>query len=206
MKSTISCIATAALILGLSAAFGPTQAYAQKRDKPAAPATTAPATAAPAAPVAVDNTPAGPIKVRIVNVREVMKGYKKVEQEWKALKSRMETMQKDVDALTEKAKADGAAYEKERPSLTPDQQAEKESALKKQFADVQSKIDNSQRSLNADQDKLLKIVQGDIANVIARVGSANAIDLILNGSDVGTVLYSAPGLDLTSTVIAELNK
>lgn len=202
MKSTISCIATAALILGLSAVFGPTPAYAQKNNNK----TATPATATPAAPAPVDNTTAGPIKVRVVNVREVMKAYKKVEREWAALKSRMETMQKEVDAQTDKAKADGAAYDKEKANLSPDQQAEKEKVLKRQFADVQAKIDSSQRSLNADQDALMKVVQADITKAILAVGNANNIDLILNGSDVGTVLYSAPNMDLTQTVITELNK
>ena len=207
MKSTISCIATAALIMGFSAVFGPTQAYAQKNKKDA-PAPAPVAAAAPAAQ-AVAETPdsgPGPVKIRVVNVREVMKNYSKVKTKWEALRTKMGAMQTDVDALTKKATEAKDAYEKAKSTMTPEIQLEKETALKRQFAEVQSKVDESQRQLNLEQDNLMKVVQSDIAGVISKVGAARNIDLILNGSDVGTVLYSTPNMDLTQTVINELNK
>ena len=126
---------------------------------------------------------------------EARRTYHRQQQEW----------QRNFDTLQVETARSIQEYRKKRPSLTPAQRVEPETALRvrqKQLGEYQLAIQGQDKEA---QEKLTRIVVDSTNAFLKRYGQEHAYDIVLLTSEGDNVAYSKPGLDITIPVLKELN-
>jgi len=177
----------AAAVLALSGA----PAYAQKDKEKSAPAASGGAG----------------YRIAVVDMAKLMKDYKKREQKYAELQKSVDAMQKEIDAKQKTIEAERAEYEKGRDGMTDEKRSAARLKIEQDIADYKSELEKRQRAIDTNEETVLKEVVEDISGVIAKVAEKEGYHLVLNssGGPRGSVLYSSATIDLTSTVLGQLN-
>jgi Skp family chaperone for outer membrane proteins len=76
------------------------------------------------------------------------------------------------------------------------------------MASYKSELEKRQRMIDTNEEKVLKEVVDDIQKTIAQVAEKEGYHLVLNsgGGPRASVLYSSATIDITTTVLGQLNK
>ncbi len=173
-------------------------AYAQKdkdKDKPAA-------TAAAPAPGAAG------YRIAVVDMGMLMQKYSKRELKYKELQTEVDKLQAEIDVKQKGIEAARADYEKKREKMTDDERAATKLQIENDMASYKSELEKRQRMIDTNEEKVLKEVVDDIQKTIAQVAEKEGYHLVLNsgGGPRASVLYSSATIDITTTVLGQLNK
>jgi len=148
------------------------------------------------------------IKIGYINSQQILDSYQ-------GTKTALETFNRDVagwnqDATTRKKELDdlGREVASQSPMLSDEKRREKEQDYQRKLTDydqfVQS-IWGPNGLVTKRNQEILQPVVSKIQTILAKIGSEEGYDLILDAAD-GHVLYADQALDLTQRVIDELNK
>lgn len=144
-------------------------------------------------------------KIAYVDSAKLFNEYKGSSDAKKSFQSKAKAWQTNIDTLTNEVKVAIQKYEKSMATMSP-----KEQELAKQLIQVKQKqLADYQRGIqdNAKQEdgKLTQTVVTQINAFLTRYGKKNNYKLILIANQSGTIAYAREGLDITTTVIEELN-
>jgi Skp family chaperone for outer membrane proteins len=149
-----------------------------------------------------------PYKIGIVDLQQAMDNYNRHKSEVEKLQVEFEkvqgTLEKSKAALDEKLKK----FEEEKDGLSEDEIAERQTELQQEVITYDGDLRAAQADLNQKKARLKQSLLKDLVNVIQEVGAAEQYHLILE-ADPETrtgVLYHASAIDMTSKVIARLNR
>jgi Skp family chaperone for outer membrane proteins len=194
VKKTTSLTVLFAFVAGMAAlTLVGAPAYAQKdKDKPAA--------AAPSG--------GSGYRIAVVDMGMLMKDYKKREAKYAELQKEVDKLQAEIDVKQKGIEAARADYDKNRESMTDDARSAARLQIETDIATYKSELEKRQRLIDSNEEKVLKEVVDDIQKTIAQVAEKEGYHLVLNsgGGPRASVLYSSATIDISTTVLGQLNK
>ncbi len=194
VKKTTSLTVLFAFVAGMAAlTLVGAPAYAQKdKDKPAA--------AAPSGGAGY--------RIAVVDMGMLMKDYKKREAKYAELQKEVDKLQAEIDVKQKGIEAARADYDKNRESMTDDARSAARLQIETDIATYKSELEKRQRLIDSNEEKVLKEVVDDIQKTIAQVAEKEGYHLVLNsgGGPRASVLYSSATIDISTTVLGQLNK
>lgn len=166
----------------------------------------APAPAAAASPATASSAPSGQYRIGVISRKDVLGKYNKVKAEYEKLKTKVDSEQTGIDTLSKKIEGMKEAYEKDKGTMAPDQRAEKEAEIQKEYSQYRSMLDQKQREIDTEEQRLMKTAVAEIDQVVAKIAEAGGYHLVLEGGNRGGgVLYYSTTLDITQQVVDALN-
>jgi Skp family chaperone for outer membrane proteins len=147
-------------------------------------------------------------KIAVVDLNTVLKDYEKRQSKYKDLQDKVDALQSGIDKMSKEITAAKEDYEAKRASLSDEEAFKLETKIRNDYATYQSKLQNNQREIDGMEELVLKEVLKDIQTAIEKVADGGNYHLVLNNSKGprGAVLFAAAGIDITSQILAELNK
>jgi Skp family chaperone for outer membrane proteins len=147
-------------------------------------------------------------RIAVVDMAKLMKDYKKREQKYADLQKDVDKMQAEIDVRQKGIEEARKAYEAGRDTMTEQQRAEARLKIENDMSAYKSELEKRQRTIDSNEETVLKEVVDDITKVITQVAEKEGYHLVLNssGGPRGSVIYSSATIDLTPTVLGLLNK
>lgn len=169
----------------------------------------APGLAIPASTAFAQDAAQSTYKIGIVDFREVLRSYDKREQAYKKLEEEMKALQTRLDAAANEVEAMKKNYETSK-DLSEDARRDLEETIETKAADFKNQMQKDQRAIDRKEQEILQEVIGDIRSVIEEIGLSGNYHLILDANSPnpprGGVLFYSKTIDITSEVLARLNK
>lgn len=148
------------------------------------------------------------VKIGFINSEDIL-------QEYQGTRTAMDTFNRDVEgwnreATERKRELDelGREISGQAPMLSDEKRREREQDYQRKLTEydqfVQS-IWGPQGLVVKRNEEILRPIVARIQTILARIGSEEGFDLILDAAD-GNIVYADQALDLTSRVLAELNE
>lgn len=180
---------------------------------PPAPADTA-ATAAPAVAetpvtppvVAPTEAAANADKVVYIESAKLLDGYQGMKDARRAFEAKAKGWERQNQALVGSFRTAVEAYQKQAPTLTPEQRAATEQKLQAQQQQSGEQQQKLQALAQQEEAKLTQRVLGSVNKKVEAYGKAHGYKLILVAAPSGTIAYGRKDLDLTTPVLAYLNQ
>lgn len=154
---------------------------------------------------ATDSTSAVNIKIGTVDLNralnEVEEGKQakaKLEREFKAKKSELDTMKNELQAM-------GAELEKQGQLLSNEALKEKRENYQRKFIEYQQKARDYTEELARQEGESTGKIIGKLRTVVERIAQRDGYTLILEKSQ-GAVVYGPSSADITDQVIKQYNK
>ncbi len=210
------------LLLGVFAAFAAVlPAAAQGKaasDKAAAPAAAQDKAASDkaAAPAAAQDNKAAAAsgatqyKIGVVDMSVLLSDYKKRKVLYDQLQKEVDEKQKELDAMEAAINKDKASYDSQRDGLSEDARIEMRTKIETAITNYKAAMQTRQRMIDNNEERVMKELVGDIQKTIAKVGESEGYHIILNSAGEGgpraALLYHSTTVDMTSKVLALLNK
>ncbi|PTQ92449.1 periplasmic chaperone for outer membrane proteins Skp [Mucilaginibacter yixingensis] len=144
-------------------------------------------------------------KIAYVDSGKILNEYKGAVTAKKEYQSKAKVWQANIDTLTERVKSSIANYEKTLAKMSPKEQALAKELIQtkqKQLTDYQKAIQDNAR---AEDTKLTQRVVADVNSFLLDYGKRNHYKMILIANQSGTIAYAREGLDITASVLDELN-
>jgi len=144
-------------------------------------------------------------KIAYVDSARILNEYKGSAEAKKAFQSKASVWQANIDTLTNEVKYSIQKYEKSIATLSLKEQELTKQLIQtkqKQLADYQRGI---QSNAKEEEGKLTQGVVVQINSFLTKYGKQHNYKLILIANQSGTIAYAREGLDITATVIEEMN-
>jgi outer membrane protein len=146
-------------------------------------------------------------KIAVVDMPMVIKDYKKRESLYAALEKEVSTLQSEIEAMGKDIDAKKAKFEAEASKMEDDARFNLKQEIESQYVKYKSELERRQRLIDSKEEAVLKEVLADIKKAIQEIAAAEGYHLVLNSnSSQGAVVYSSETIDVTSKVLAKLNK
>lgn len=144
-------------------------------------------------------------KIGIVNMPKIIKTCEPGQKALKSLQGKFKGVKADIDK--KKAALDKMQKEMQKQSLVLSQEAkmDKEMEFKRKVRDFQDTLGNYQRKARVEEQRLSEPVVKLIMQTIQKYGKSHGYSMILDGQAAG-VMYIDKGVDVTNTIIVEVNK
>ncbi len=170
------------------------------------------ATEAPATPVAdAAAAPAGAAatgnegKIVYVESTRMLDGYQGMKDARRAFEGKARNWERQNQTMLTGFKAAVEAYQKQAPTLTPEQRAATEQKLQAQQQEVGQRQQQLQAQAQEEEAKLTQSVLESVNKKVEAYGKARGYKLILIAAPSGTIAYGQKDLDITTPVLAYLN-
>ena len=180
---------------------------------PATPADTAAAAApavaeAPVTPpvVAPTEAAANADKVVYIESAKLLDGYQGMKDARRAFEVKAKGWERQNQGLVSSFRTAVEAYQKQAPTLTPEQRAATEQKLQAQQQQSGEQQQQLQAQAQQEEAKLTQSVLGSVNKKVEAYGKAHGYKLILIAAPSGTIAYGRKDLDLTAPVLAYLNQ
>ncbi len=147
-------------------------------------------------------------KIGVVDMQLLLAEYDKRKTKYDDLQAEVDKLQVDIDEMSKNIEAAKKKYEESRDSMTEDERFDMRTEIEADHARYQAELASRQRQIDTMEERVLKEVIKDVQAAIEKLAEAGNYHLVLNGrgSPRGSVLYHSPTIDITSKVLAELNK
>ena len=229
MKNTSQIVFNAVLLVAVAVLYllhfrhpqpaAPAQAVAATQ-APKTPADTASADTAPAdtaitavanAPVMLPMVPAAEAaanadKIAYIESSKLLDGYQGMKDARRAFEAKAKGWERQNQGLVASFRTAVEAYQKQAPSLTPEQRAATEQKLQTQQQQAGQQQQKLQAQAQQEEAKLSQTVLGAVNKKVEAYGKAHGYKLILIAAPSGTIAYGRKDLDLTVPVLAYLNQ
>ncbi|AMJ64627.1 OmpH family outer membrane protein [Hymenobacter sp. PAMC 26628] len=188
---------------------------------PAPTETTASATAAPAdtttlaavaeQPVTPPSVPAAEAaanadQIAYIESAKLLDGYQGMKDARRSFEVKAKGWERQNQVLVTSFRSAVEAYQKQAPSLTPEQRAAAEQKLQAQQQQSGEQQQKLQALAQEEEGKLTQRVLGSVNKKVEAYGKAHGYKLILVAAPSGTIAYGRKDLDLTTPVLAYLNQ
>ena len=161
-------------------------------------------TAVATAPVQ-DNTGDFSGKLAYVESGKMLDGYQGMKDARKAFEGKARGWEKQNQAMLASFKANVEGYQKQAPTLSPEQRAATEQKLQEQQQQVAQQQQMLQQQAQQEEGKLTQSVLESVNKKVEAYGKAHGYKLILIAAPSGTIAYGEKNLDITAPVLAYLN-
>lgn len=147
-------------------------------------------------------------KIGVVDMQFVVAEYDKRKQRYQELQAEVDRLQKEIDRMSEQIEKAKQDFEARRATMTPEERLELKNKIDADYVVYQSELARRQRLIDNQEEQVLIEVLKDVEGVLAQLAAEENYHLILNGraGPRGAVLYHSPTIDITSKVLALLNK
>lgn len=147
-------------------------------------------------------------KIGVVDVQAVLAKYEKRKTKYEDLQKQVESLQTEIDSMSKKIEAAKADYDKRKRELSETELVELENKIKNDYADYQNELTKSQQKIDSMEELVLKEVLKDIQESIQKVAENGNYHLVLNNGagPRSAVLFAHNSIDITSQILADLNK
>lgn len=188
---------------------------------PAATETTAPAVANPAdtttlaavaeQPVTPPTVPAAEAaanadQIAYIESAKLLDGYQGMKDARRSFEVKAKGWERQNQVLVSNFRTAVEAYQKQAPSLTPEQRAAAEQKLQAQQQQSGEQQQKLQALAQEEEGKLTQRVLGTVNKKVEVYGKAHGYKLILVAAPSGTIAYGRKDLDLTTPVLVYLNQ
>ena len=169
--------------------------------------TEAPTETAPTAAVAAPPAGTGSFEGKIVYVEsnKMLDGYQGMKDARKSFEGKARGWERQNQSMLASFKTAVEAYQKQAPSLTPEQRAASEQKLQAQQQQVAQQQQQLQAQAQEEESKLTQTVLESVNKRVEAYGKAHGYKLILIAAPSGTIAYGEKSLDITAPVIQYLN-
>ncbi len=225
MKNPLQLAFNAVLLVAVAVLYvlhfrqAPTTApVAAATETPAAtPAPAATAAAAAAAPAGAETPVAPPVvpaaeaaanadKIAYIESAKLLDGYQGMKDARRAFETKAKGWERQNQGLVSNFRTAVEAYQKQAPTLTPEQRAATEQKLQAQQQQSGEQQQKLQALAQQEEAKLTQSVLGSVNKKVEAYGKAHGYKLILVAAPSGTIAYGRKDLDLTTPVLAYLNQ
>lgn len=168
------------------------------------------AVATPGTPALAAATPAAPTtatagQIVYVESGKMLDGYQGMKDARKAFEGKAHGWEKQNQTMLASFKTAVEAYQKQAPSLTPEQRAATEQKLQAQQQQVGQAQQKLQQQAQEEEGKLTQTVLEGVSKKVEAYGKAHGYKLILISAPSGTIAYGQQDLNITTPVLAYLN-
>lgn len=166
--------------------------------------------ALPAAAQGSSAPASGEYKIAVVDMGVLLSDYNKRKVLYDQLQKEVDEKQKELDAMEAAINKDKTSYESQRDGMSEDARIEMRTKIETAITNYRAAMQTRQRMIDNNEERVMKELVGDIQKTIAQVGAAEKYHLILNSAGEGgpraALLYHSTTVDITSKVLALLNK
>jgi Skp family chaperone for outer membrane proteins len=149
-------------------------------------------------------------KIGVVDMQTVLAKYEKRKAKYDELQKRVDSLQAGIDAKSKAIEAAKADYDKKRKEnkISSDELSALELKIRGDYVDYQAELTRNQQQIDSMEEEVLKEVLKDVQATVEKIATDENYHLILNhrSGPNSAVLYAATGIDITSKVLAQLNK
>ena len=144
-------------------------------------------------------------KIVYVESNKMLDGYQGMKDARKAFEGKIRGLEAQNQRMLGGFKAAVEAYQKQAPTLTPEQRAATEQKLQAQQQQVGQQQQQLQGQAQEEEGKLTQKVLESVNKKVEAYGKAHGYKLILIASPSGGIAYGEKDLDITGPVLAYLN-
>ena len=144
-------------------------------------------------------------KLAYVESGKMLDGYQGMKDARKAFEGKARGWERQNQTMLAGFKSAVEAYQKQAPSLTPEQRAASEQKLQEQQQQVGQQQQMLQAQAQQEEAKLTQTVLESVNKKVEAYGKAHGYKLILIAAPSGTIAYGEKNLDITTPVLAYLN-
>ena len=150
----------------------------------------------------------GNYKIAVVDMQTVLAKYNKRKAKYEDLQKQVDTLQADIEKMAKRIEAAKKDYDERKGDLSEEELFKLENTIKDDYANYQNELQKSQRQIDGMEELVLKEVLKDIQLAIEVIAKKGNYHLILNNGKGprGAVLYASASIDITSQILADLNK
>jgi len=150
----------------------------------------------------------GSYKIGVVDMQAILAQYDKRKAKYDDLQKQVDALQAGIDKMSRDIEAAKDDYEKRKASLSDAELFNLETKIRNDYADYQNKLQQSQREIDGMEELVLREVLKDIQAAIEKIAENGNYHLVLNDGKGarGAVLYASASIDITSQILAELNR
>jgi outer membrane protein len=144
-------------------------------------------------------------KIAYVDSARILNEYKGSAEAKKAFQSKAKVWQANIDTLTNEVKYAIQKYEKSIATLSSKEQELTKQLIQtkqKQLSDYQHA---TQENAKQEDGKLTQSIVAEINAFLLKYGKSHNYKMILIANQSGTIAYARDGLDITASVIEDLN-
>lgn len=149
-------------------------------------------------------------KIGVVDMSALLAKYDKRKAKYDELQKQVDALQSGITAKSNAIEAAKADYDKKQKEgkIPAEELSALELKIRSDYVDYQAELTRSQQKIDSMEEEVLKEVLKDVQEKLESIATAGKYHLILNhrSGPNGAVLYAAPAIDITSQVLAELNK
>jgi outer membrane protein len=148
---------------------------------------------------------AADMKIAVVDLQEVLEKSEPGQEAIAQLQKDFKGMKKELDE--KKSKVDQLREQIQKQSLVLSQEAQidKETEYKQKVRDFQSLYQSYQKKMKLKEQKLREPIINELVNIIRNYGEEHDYTLVMDKQNSG-VIYNSDSIEVTSTIIVELNK
>ena len=224
MKNTLQIVFNAVLLVAVAVLYllhfrQPTPATAPVVAAAVTPAAASatPADTAAAAPAVAEQPVVPPVvpaaeaaanadQIAYIEEAKLLDGYQGMKDARRAFGVKAKGWENQNQALVAAFRTAVEAYQKQAPTLTPEQRAATEQKLQAQQQQSGEQQQKLQAQAQQEEAKLTQTVLGAVNKKVEAYGKAHGYKLILIAAPSGTIAYGRKDLDLTAPVLAYLNQ
>ncbi|MBW7864449.1 MAG: OmpH family outer membrane protein [Candidatus Hydrogenedentes bacterium] len=149
-------------------------------------------------------------KIGVVDMSVLLNEYNKRKVLYDQLQKEVDEKQKELDAMEAAINKDKASYDSQRDGMSEDARIEMRTKIETAITNYKAAMQTRQRMIDNNEERVMKELVGDIQKTIAKVGESEGYHIILNSAGEGgpraALLYHSTTVDMTSKVLALLNK
>ncbi|ALW83746.1 hypothetical protein AUC43_00670 [Hymenobacter sedentarius] len=171
---------------------------------------TADTTAAKTTSTTTEATAAAPApgteeKIVYVESSKMLDGYQGMKDARKAFEGKARNWERQNQGMLTSFKSAVEAYQKQAPTLSPEQRAASEQRLQAQQQEVGQKQQQLQAQAQEEEAKLTQSVLESVNKKVEAYGKTHGYKMILIAAPSGTIAYGRKDLDITAPVLTYLN-
>jgi Skp family chaperone for outer membrane proteins len=153
----------------------------------------------------IQNPPA--YRIGVVDRKKVFDAYNRTKTDLAALQAEVESLQQNIDDLSDDITEKKAAYEAGENTMLEEQREELKEDIESLYRRYKTEFKRMQAEIDSKHAKLIKKIRDEIDEAIGQIGVEEDYHLIFEGDPKsGTgVLYFSTAIELTGKVIARLN-
>lgn len=143
------------------------------------------------------------LRIRIVDMQQVGMEYQRYGEAQRQLETRKEQLQRVVDDEEQSVMALTQEYEAIRATASAEELARRRGEIEKRDQELREFVAQSNMQFRDELDSLYVRTRNEIESVVTSIAQREKYDIIL---EKNMTLFNGEALDVTATVIAELNR
>ena len=146
-------------------------------------------------------------KYATVDMEYILKNIPAYERANEQLNQQSKRWQGEIETIVKEAESLYKAYQSESAFLSDEQRTAREEAIiakEKEASELKRKYFGASGELYKKRESLMAPIQEEIYNAIKDICDVKKYTMVIDKSSTGSIIYSAPSIDISSDVLAKL--